>query len=300
MKIGVLLSRIRIEEKMIFRAAERLGIEVVRVDDRDLVFDLHQRTFPEVDVVLDRGLVHSRAEYTLRMLESWGIPTVNNYRATITCDNKFLTSVTLIEHGIPTLRTMLAYTSESALQAIEQLGYPAVLKPNTGSWGRLLAKINDRDAAEAVLEHKEVLGSYHHSIFYIQEYVKKPGRDIRAFVIGDKVIAASYRRSEHWITNTARGGESLACPITPELEEMALRCASAVEADIAGVDLVETQDGLKVIEINVGAEFHGLIETTDKDIPGEIVQYLVRKAEMSRGAQVAAAAVGGSNNTGEY
>ncbi len=282
MKIGVLISRIRIEEKLIIRAAEARGCEVLRINDRDLVFDLERPDFPDVEIVLDRSMVHSRAEYTLRLLESWGIPAVNSYRATITCDNKFLTNMALVENGVPTLRTMLAYTPESALQAIERLGYPVVLKPNTGSWGRLLAKINDRDAAEAVLEHKEILGSYHHSIFYIQEYVEKPGRDIRAFVVGDRVLAASYRGSEHWITNTARGGDSQPCPITPEIEELALGSARAVGTDIAGVDLVETPDGLKVIEINVGAEFHGLIETTDLDIPGEIVDYLVQKARSGR------------------
>ena len=284
MKIGVLLSRIRIEEKLIFRAAEALGIEVLRIDDRDLVFDLGKPSFPVVDIVLDRGMVHSRAEYTLRILESWGIPAVNSYRATITCDNKFLTNMALIENDVPTLRTMLAYTPESALRAIEELGYPVVLKPNTGSWGRLLAKINDRDAAEAVLEHKETLGSYHHSIFYIQEYVQKPGRDIRAFVVGDRVVAASYRNSEHWITNTARGGESTPCPVTPVIEELALGSARAVSADIAGVDIVETEDGCKVIEINVGAEFHGLIETTSRDIAKEIVCYLVSRVEQGAAA----------------
>lgn len=296
MKIGVLLSRIRVEEKQIFRAAEARGCDVVRIDDRDLVFDLERPDFPDVEIVLDRGLVHSRAEYTLRVLESWGVPTVNSYRATITCDNKFLTNMALIENRIPTLRTMLAYTPASALEAIERMGYPVVLKPNQGSWGRLLAKINDRDAAEAVLEHKEILGSYHHSIFYIQEYVAKPGRDIRAFVVGDRVIAASYRNSEHWITNTARGGASTACPITPDIEGLALACARAVGADIAGVDLVETDEGYKVIEINVGAEFHGLVETTDVDIAGEIVEYLLRAARNGRvaGVVTASAAVLGA------
>lgn len=288
MRIGVLVSRIRVEEKLIFKAAEALGAEVLRIHDNDLVFDLEWCDFPEVDIVLDRGMVHSRAEYTLRLLESWGIRTVNSHKATTTCDNKFLTNMALIEHKVPALRTMIAYTPKSALEAIERLGYPVVLKPNTGSWGRLLAKINDRDAAEAVLEHKETLGSYHHSIFYIQEYVTKPGRDIRVFVIGDKVVAASYRNSEHWITNTARGGESVSCPVTPEIEELALRSAFAVGADIAGVDLVETPDGLKVIEINVGAEFHGLIETTSADIPAEIVCYLMGKVQRGESAVAAA------------
>src|SRR5947209_5944934 len=215
MKLAILLSQVRLEEKLIFAAAEQAGVELVKVFDKELILDLGNPQFPEVDIVLDRGLVHSRAEYTLRFLRDLGIPTVNSYDATITCDNKFLTSITLEKTGIPTLRTMIAYTPQSALQAIETLGYPAVLKPPVGSWGRLLAKINDREAAEAVLEHKEILGSYHHSIFYIQEYVPKPhGGDIRAFVVGDSVVGASYRSSEHWITNVARGASTAPCTVT--------------------------------------------------------------------------------------
>ena len=278
MKLGMLVSHLRTEEKAILTAAERRGIAVERVFDREVWFDLERRRFPEVDLVLDRSLVHSRAEYTLRLLQSWGIPTVNSFETTTLCDNKFHTNMAFIEHGVPTLRTMIAYTPESALAAIEELGYPVVLKPNTGSWGRLLAKVNSRTAAEAILEHKASLGSYHHSIFYIQEYIEKPGRDIRAFIVGDRVVAASYRNAAHWITNTARGSTSTHCAVTPEIEELALRAARAVRGEIMGVDLVETNEGLKVIEINVGAEFHGLRETTDADIPGEIVEYLVQKA----------------------
>jgi [lysine-biosynthesis-protein LysW]--L-2-aminoadipate ligase len=277
MKLAILISQVRLEEKLIFAAAERAGLELVKVFDKELVLDLCDPGFPEADVVLDRGLVHSRAEYSLRYLSGMGIPTVNSYEATITCDNKFLTTTILHESGIPTLRTMIAYTPQAALEAIERLGYPVVLKPPVGSWGRLLAKINDRDAAEAVLEHKEILGSYHHSIFYIQEYVPKQGGDIRAFVVGDRVIGASYRASEHWITNVARGATSEPYPITPELEDIALRSAQAVGGEILGVDLVETDDGLKVIEINTGAEFKGLIEATSVDVPEAIVEYVRTK-----------------------
>ncbi|MBV9282808.1 MAG: lysine biosynthesis protein LysX [Chloroflexi bacterium] len=274
MKLAILISQVRLEEKMIFAAVERAGIELIKVFDKELILDLGEPRFPEVDLVLDRGLVHSRAEYTLRFLRCLNIPTINSYQATITCDNKFLTSTVLASNGIPTLRTMIAYTPQSALQAIERLGYPAVLKPPVGSWGRLLAKINDREAAEAVLEHKEILGSYHHSIFYIQEYVPKRGGDIRAFVVGDRVIGASYRSSEHWITNVARGASTAPAPVTAEMEEIALRSAEAVGGEILGVDLVETEDGLKVIEINTGAEFKGLLEATGVDVPGAIVEHI--------------------------
>jgi [lysine-biosynthesis-protein LysW]--L-2-aminoadipate ligase len=187
---------------------------------------------------------------------------------------------------------MVAYTPQSALDAIEELGYPAVLKPNTGSWGRLLAKVNTRAAAEAVLEHKAVLGSFHHSIFYIQEYIEKPGRDIRVFVVGDRAVAASYRNAAHWVTNTARGATSTHAPITPEIEEISLKAARAVGGEIMGVDLVETAEGLKVIEINVGAEFHGLMETTDVDIAGEILDYVVTRARQVDGRADAAAGGG--------
>ncbi len=274
MKLAILISQVRLEEKLIFAAVEAAGIQLVKVFDKELILDLDQPQFPQVDLVLDRGLVHSRAEYTLRFLRDLGIPTVNSYDATITCDNKFLTSMTLRRAGVPALHTMIAYTPQAALQAIEQLGYPVVLKPPVGSWGRLLAKINDREAAEAVLEHKEILGSYHHSIFYIQEYVPKPGGDIRAFVVGDQVIGASYRSSSHWITNVARGATTAPCPVSPQMEAIALHAARAVGGEILGVDLVETDQGLKVIEINTGAEFKGLLEATGVDVPAAIVAYL--------------------------
>ncbi len=131
-----------------------------------------------------------------------------------------MTSAALARDGVPQPHNATAFTPEAALEAIEAFGYPVVLKPVVGSWGRLLAKINDRDAAEAVLEHKSTLGSVQHSVFYIQEYIEKPGRDIRAIVIGDRVLTAMYRKSEHWITNTARGGEGELCPITPEIEDL--------------------------------------------------------------------------------
>jgi len=174
---------------------------------------------------------------------------------------------------------VLAFTTEAALEAIESLGYPVVLKPVVGSWGRLLAKINDRDAAEAVLEHKSTLGSYQHSVFYVQEYIKKPGRDIRAFVVGDDTLCAIYRKSEHWITNTARGGEGEVCPVTPELAEICQRASQAVGGGVLAVDLIEHPDrGLLVNEVNHTMEFHTTVPTTGVDIPGITVDYLLAVA----------------------
>ena len=157
------------------------------------------------------------------------------------------------------------------------MGYPVVLKPAVGSWGRLLSRVNDRDAAEAILEHKETLGTYHHSIFYIQEYVKKPERDVRSFVVGDETIAAIYRTSDHWITNTAQGGKASNCPITPEVDRLSRAAAAAVGGGLLAIDLLETPHGIMVVEVNYTMEFRNSIDTTGVDIPGKMIDYLLKE-----------------------
>ncbi|CAA9569167.1 MAG: Alpha-aminoadipate--LysW ligase (EC [uncultured Thermomicrobiales bacterium] len=182
---------------------------------------------------------------------------------------------------------MLAFTPESALAAIEGMGYPVVLKPAVGSWGRLLARVNDRDAAEALLEHKVVLGSFQHGAFYVQEYVRKPGRDIRSFVVGDRTICAIYRESPHWITNTARGGEANDCPVTPELDRLSRAAAAAVGGGVVAVDLLEGERGLLVNEVNYTMEFRNSIHTTGVDIPGLIADHVIAVGRAGRAARAA-------------
>ncbi|MEN9935307.1 MAG: hypothetical protein RLZZ387_1886 [Chloroflexota bacterium] len=274
MRIGVLCSRIRVEEKLIFAELDKRGVDYVKIDDDQVIFDLNEGRYP-YDVVLERSIHHSRALYALKALNDAGVPTVNTATVADVCGDKFKTTQALIKHGVPTPRTRMAFTPASALQAIEELGYPVVLKPAIGSWGRLIAKVNDREAAEALLEHKEILGSYHHSIFYIQEYVPKPGgRDIRAFVVGDDCIGAIYRTSEHWITNTARGGAASVCPITPVLADICVGAAHAVGGGVVAIDVLETADGqLLVNEVNYTMEFRNSITPTGVNIPGRIVDY---------------------------
>ncbi len=277
MKLGLLYSRVRVEEKMLFETLDARGVQYDRIDDRDVEFDLqnpgHWRDY---DVILERCINHSRALYALKILNDWGIPSVNTAYVADVCGNKLVTSSQLVRAGVPTTRIKVAFTPESAIKAIEEFGYPVVLKPAVGSWGRLLSKINDREAAEAVLEHKEVLGSYHHSIFYIQEYIRKPGRDIRAFVIGDETVAAIYRGSEHWITNTARGGQASNCPVTPELNRLCIAASRAVGGGITGVDVMEDPErGYLVNEVNYTIEFRNSIATTGVDIPNKIIDYVL-------------------------
>jgi [lysine-biosynthesis-protein LysW]--L-2-aminoadipate ligase len=228
--------------------------------------------------VLERSITHSRGLTALQLFEAGGVACVNSSAIATTCGDKLLTSIALQNAGVPQPEVRVAFTAESALATIEEMGYPVVMKPAVGSWGRLLAKINDRDAAEALLEHKEVLGSYHHSIFYLQRYVEKHGRDIRSFVVGDECIAAIYRTSDHWITNTARGGVASNCPVTAEIGELSVRAAKAVGGGMVAIDLFETKDGIIVNEVNHTMEFKNSVTTTGVNIPGAMVDYVLKVA----------------------
>lgn len=279
MRVGLLHSVVRKEEKALVQAFENLpGVSLTLIDDRQLVFQPGRKPV-EVDVLLARSLSHSRNLYAVRLFEAAGVPCINSAELIDLCGDKLRTSLALEAHNVPQPALRCAFTEETALQAVEEIGYPAVLKPVSGSWGRLIAKVNDREAAESIIEHKATLGSYQHSIFYIQEYVEKQGRDIRAFVVGDRCIAAIYRTSAHWKTNTALGAVASNCEVTPALEALCLDAARAVGGGIVAVDLFESERGLLVNEINDTMEFKNSITTTGVDIPGEVAAYVVRAAQ---------------------
>ena len=281
LRIGVLYSRVRVEEKWIFASLERRGLEYERLDDRMVHFDLdNAEPWRQYDAILERSISYTNGLYACRIFNSWDIPTVNTAAVAEACGDKLITTALLAKAKVPQPHSRVAFTPESALETIEAMGYPVVLKPVIGSWGRLLAKVNDRDSAEAILEHKAVLGSVQHSVFYIQEFIKKPGRDIRAVVVGDKVITAIYRKSAHWITNTARGGEGELCPVTPELEEVSLKAAQAVGGGVLAVDVIgDPERGMLVNEVNHTMEFHTVQPLSGIDIADTIVGYAVNIAQ---------------------
>jgi [lysine-biosynthesis-protein LysW]--L-2-aminoadipate ligase len=270
------------EEKRIFEALRQRGVPFERIDSRGLTFELSKNGTDDAgasaiqcDVVLIRCLSQTRGLCAARLLQQRGMRTVNAYGAIRTCGDKVLTTMALMEHAVPTPRTAVAFSQDTALETMDALGYPLVMKPPVGSWGRLMAKVNDREAAEAVLEHKRALDR--EEPFYVQQYVDKPGRDIRTLVVGDETVYAVYRHSSHWITNTARGGETAVCPITPEIDHISRAAACAVEGEIVAVDLLEASDGsLLVNEVNHTPEFHGAVEATEVDVAGKIVDYILK------------------------
>jgi len=289
----MLHSRVRVEERLLLDAFSERGVEVGVVDLREALFDIHDvERWGSFDLVVDRSLSLTASLAAVRALERFGLRCVNSGLAIELCSDKHRTSLALARAGVPTPRTIVATSPESALEAVERIGYPAVIKPAVGSWGRLLARVNDRDAAEAVIEHRATLGGVGLGAFYVQEHIEKPGRDLRVFVVGGEPIAAIARASEHWVTNTARGARATGLPVDETLAGLARRAAACVHADLCAIDLLECpRRGLLVSEINHSMEFRNAIETTGVDIPGRMVDHILRIATACAPARLAARAV---------
>jgi [lysine-biosynthesis-protein LysW]---L-2-aminoadipate ligase len=297
-RIGMVYSRLRNDEKMLVEAAQKRGLDLVPLFDDDFVLDIHAKPW-DVDVVLERSISFYRGLYVLKFAGAHGIPAVNPYEVAARCGDKAETSLLLARAGVSTPKTRVAFTPEGAIRACREVGFPAVLKPTMGSWARLLAKVDNEEQADMVLEHKEALPNPLQQIYYVQEYVKKPlasgsvgahaihgiqldggsHRDIRAFVVGDETIAAIHRNSPHWITNTAKGGKATNCPVTPELHDFCQRAAAAVGGGVLALDIMETDAGYTCHEVNHTMEFKNSVAPTGVDIPGKVLDYCVRQAK---------------------
>lgn len=295
MRVVLLHTRIRVEEQLLLDAFEKRSVAVTPMHADELLLDLTAGSplLPVGTVVLDRCMSHSKALAILHTLEAQGAVCLNRPSVVDTCGDKLRTTVALTAAGVPSPRSIAVFTAEQAAVAAESLGYPLVLKPTVGSWGRMIARINDRDALEAVIEHKTTLGGVQHGVVYLQEFINKPGRDIRAFVVGGRTIAAIGRASQHWITNTARGATTHAVEVTPGLNDLCVRAAEAVGGGMLAIDLLEDpQRGLLINEVNSTMEFRNSIAPTGVDIPGLIAEHVMELAGM--GVVVSGAAVGGA------
>jgi [lysine-biosynthesis-protein LysW]--L-2-aminoadipate ligase len=287
-KVCIVCSLVRPEEKQLIEAFAKQGVAADVVDDRTAIFDLDNLDhWKQYDVIVERCVSQSRALYVQRIMRLAGVKTVNNYEVIENCGDKFITSQLMLQHGVPTTKVLMAFTPESALEAIEKVGYPCVLKPVVGSWGRGVVRVNDRDGAEAVVNLRDELGGYQQHIYYIQEMVDKPQRDIRSFVINGRTIAAIYRTSAHWITNTHLGGKASNCPVTPELDAVSVAAAKAVGGGIVAVDLFEDpKRGLLVNEVNHTMEFRNSSGPTGVDIAGCVVDWVIAAARVRTGQGV--------------
>ncbi|MFD1598474.1 lysine biosynthesis protein LysX [Halobellus rarus] len=287
MHVGLLYSRIRKDEKLLLTELRERGHEVEKIDVRKEQFNIAEppKSIEGVDLVVDRCLATSRSLYTTQFLDAYDVPVVNSAETADVCADKVKNSLALERAGVPTPNTEVAFTTDSAMETIEEFGYPCVLKPVVGSWGRLMAKVETPSAAEAILEHKATLGHYQHKVFYVQEFVEKPGRDIRVLAVDGDPIAAMTRSSDHWLTNAAKGGEVNAFDLDDRARELVAAASDAVGGGLLGVDLMETGSDYTVHEVNHTVEFKALNDAVDVDVPAEVVDWLESKAEQAAGTE---------------
>ncbi len=281
MKVSITFDRLRWEEKALSEAAEAAGLEASLVDVKGLIFEIPKKHPDLGDIVLQRCISHYRSSLLTQTLEGAGTKVINSYAVAETCSNKLATSIALANAGVPTPRTLLALTSEAAEGAAEKLGYPLVLKPFTGSWGRMVTVVRDRETLQSLIEYKEELANpAEQHMYYLQEYVRRPPRDIRAIVAGDSIVACVHRIAPpgEWRTNVARGATSTAVKPDHELKEIILSAAEAVGGGILGVDAMEPESGYLVHEVNNTVEFKGAQSAVDADIPAQLIKYVAQSA----------------------
>ncbi len=295
MNVGILYSRIRKDEKLLLSELRERDHDVTKVDVRKQRFDLAEppADFEGVDILVDRCLATSRSLYATDFADAYGIPVINSGETAEVCADKVKNSIALEQAGVPTPTTEVAFTKDAAMEIIEDFGYPCVIKPVIGSWGRLMAKLDSESAAEAVLEHKEVLGHYEHKVFYIQEFVEKPGRDIRVLATDGEPVAAMVRSSDHWLTNAAKGAETAEFKLDDEARRLTEEASNAVGGGLLGVDLMETgvdengnPTGYTVHEVNHNVEFKALNGVTDMNVPARVVDWLETKAQSATDTEV--------------
>ena len=276
--LSILYDNIRWEEKALYEAAKKRDIKVNNINCKDLSIDLNneRESSPYLNkVIIQRCVSYFKSLHATAALEGLGAHIINSLRTATVCGNKLFAHMELQKAGVKTPNAFSAFSEESAIAALDNLGYPAVIKPTIGSWGRLIALLRDRDAANAVIEDREHMFPLY-QVYYFEELVSRPPRDIRAIVIGDTVVAAIYRYSGpgEWKTNMALGGHAETCPVTNELEDICIKATKAMEGQIVGVDLMESREhGLIVHEINNTTEFRNTVRVTGVDIPGLMVDF---------------------------
>lgn len=280
-RISILFDIIRWEEKALYEAGKKLGAEMEMIDVKEKAFNLSKNCDREFgDIALQRSVSYYRNIHATAYLEYKGVKVINSLNTAIITGNKMFTTLVLQKHSIPTPKTIVAFTSEAAMKIFrEEFDGKAVLKPVSGSWGRMVALLNDEAAAQAVLEDRDYMYPMY-QVYYMQEYVNRPPRDLRVFVVGEEVIAGIYRYQPEsdWRTNTARGGRAVKCEITEEIRELALKAAKAVGGGVFGVDMMESPNGLIVHEVNNTTEFKNTVPATGVDIPRIIIEYIIKES----------------------
>lgn len=278
-KICIVFDRLRTEEKMLKKEGLELGHDTFLLDAKTTKIntDSKKNDFDFGDIILQRCISYFRGLHFTACLEFLDVPVINTFQVASKCGNKLIISLLLKKHGIPTPKTYFSFSSDVALETLEKVGYPLVLKPVVGSWGRGVIPIKDKDTADSIIEMRELTDGTHDRIYYLQELVKRPPRDIRTIMVGGQAVASMYRTSSGGFkTNIATGADPKLCEITKEMEDLCIKASDAVGGGILGIDLMEDEKrGLVVHEINNTVEFKALSKVAKKNIPKEIIEFTV-------------------------
>ena len=280
-RICIIYDKLRFEEKKLYKDIQEKGFDAILVDGKSLIFDTESSKSDSRfgDIVLQRVISYNRGLHLTYCLEQIGLPVVNSFNVSEICGNKLITSLILKKNNVPTPKTTFAFSTESARECMKKLGYPLVVKPIIGSWGRGVYQIKDQSMAEMMLDSRQENDNLFSRIYYLQELIDRPSRDIRCIVIGDQVVASVFRYSSEneWRTNVAVGGRTEVASLTSELKEIVLKASNAVGGGILGVDLMEDKErGYLVHEVNNTVEFRGASAVCKSDIAGAITDYLVK------------------------
>ncbi|MEK6831274.1 MAG: lysine biosynthesis protein LysX [Thermoproteota archaeon] len=276
--VTILYDTIRWEEKALLEAGKKKNINIQMVDCKNLALDLEKKP-EDYGPVIQRCVSYYRNLHSTAALEGMGVNVINCLNTGIFAGNKLFTHMLLKKYGVPTPYAAVAFSKDAVIEHLETHGYPKVIKPTVGSWGRLISKLNDKDSAEGIIESREAMYPIY-QVHYLEEFVNRPPRDIRAIMVGDKIVAAIYRTSGNgnWKTNMALGGTAEECKVTPEMEEMCIKAKNAVQGDIVGVDLMESNErGLVVHEVNNTTEYKNTVRVCGVDIPSLMIDYVMKK-----------------------
>jgi RimK family alpha-L-glutamate ligase len=277
MRIAVLSGGSGWHVQDVLRAARELDLSAEPLDFRAL----HDRALDAFDAVLVRTMPAGSLEQVVFRMDllheasARGVRVLNPPRAVEVCVDKYLTTARLVRAGIPTPETAVCQKSDDAMLAFARLGGDAVLKPLFGAEGRGMCRITDAETAWRTFRVLEQTGQ----VIYLQRFVRHPGWDLRAFVLGGRVLA-SMKRTAHndWRTNVAQGGTAERVALTIEEERLALAAADAVGCPVAGVDLLPGPGGERfVIEVNAVPGWKALAPTCGVDVAKEVVRFLTRE-----------------------
>ncbi|KPV47190.1 MULTISPECIES: RimK family alpha-L-glutamate ligase [Acidiplasma] len=271
--ISIIYDYINWEEKQIIKKLQEENIEYNIINAKDEPLNITGKNSKIGDVAFIRCVSHRRSLYYSAILENQGIRTINSFNIFNITGNKIITSAYLYKNNIPTPESTVSFSKDAAIGVCNSYGYPVVFKPASGSWGRMVSLIKNDNMAETIFSMNDMVNES--GVYYIQRYVERPPRDIRAILINHDISAAVYRYSnDGWKTNLYLGGKVEKAALSDYDREIIIKASEIFDAGVIGIDAMESPDGIKIHEINGRVEFKGASRVYGDKIINDVVNFL--------------------------